>query len=70
MWSKLGVVTCLELSIFHEQIVELINILGSQKISTYKIEDFLFLYLVCKTLIKRSKKLGNIFILEKLETVE
>ena len=38
--------------------------------SAYKIEDFLFFYLVCKIHIKRSKKIGNFFILEKLETVE
>ena len=38
--------------------------------SAYKIEDFLFFYLVCKIHIKLSKKPGNIFILEKMEPVE
>ena len=43
----------------------------SQKISAYKIEDFLLFYLVCKMHIKSSKKMENgIFIFEKMEPVE
>ena len=38
--------------------------------SHYKIEDFLFFYLICKIHIKDLKEIENIFIFEKLEPVE
>ena len=37
--------------------------------SHYKIEDFLFFYLICKIHIKDLKEIENIFIFEKLEPV-
>ena len=46
------------------------NILGSQEMSHYKIEDFLFFYLIYKIHIKDLKEIENIFIFEKLEPVE